>query len=361
MIGPYKEQAIALAKLTDEERAEEFEAFFDTLPESTKVLHKSVPRDSLTWRRAQVLGKQAAELAPYQAEPVQFPSAGFGKNGFLRMKMRKDREGDGRTIMVDMERRVPFVILKSLRWDDAMPDMRCVYIITTGGGVLQGDRYAVDFLIEEDAEAHISTQSATKIQAMDANYAIQVQRIKLEKNAYFEYMPDLTIPCEGSRYLTDTQIEMGENATMLYGEILVPGRIHHKPEEHFGFDLFSSCVRGYNTQGEETFCEKFVIEPKRQPMGQLGIMNEFDIFGNVLLLTPKENADEIFAQFGADFDIKKQVASGLSRLPNDAGLVFKVLGNEVKGVRERIHEFWEVVRKVVKGADLPPPFPWRPY
>ena len=183
----------------------------------------------------------------------------------------------------------------------------------------------------------------------------------MEDNAYFEYMPDLTIPCEHSRYLTDTRIEMGENATMLYGEVLVPGRIHHKPEEYFGFDVFSSCVRGYDKQGCETFCEKFILEPKRGNIQQLGVMNGFDVFANVIVLTPKHFADQIFAQMGVDYDIKKQLASGLSQLPNDAGLVFKVLGKEVKPVRERIHEFWRVVRKVVKGTELPDPFLWRPY
>ncbi len=354
-----KEALGSVAHIDEAARKAEFDAFFKTLPEATQILRDTVPEDSETWRRAQTIGNEAPELAPYHNEPGQFKSAGVGKNGFLRLKMR--RNPDGQTIMVDMERRTPFIILKSLCWDEAMPDMRCLYIITTGGGILQGDRYAIDFLIEEGAEAHISTQSANKIQAMDANYAVQTQTIKVEDNAYFEYMPDLTIPCVHSRYLTDTRIEMGENATMLYGEILVPGRIHHKPEEYFGFDVFSSCVTGYDKQGNETFCEKFILEPGRGTIQQLGVMNGFDVFANVIVLTPKHFADEIFAQMGVDYDIKKQLASGLSLLPNDAGLVFKVLGKEVKPVRERIHEFWKVVRKVVKGTELPDPFLWRPY
>ena len=357
---PKQETDCAVEEMDEAARKAEFDAFFDTLPEAVQILRDTVPRDSETWRRAQVIGKEAAELAPFQDEPGQFRSAGVGKNGFLRLKMRRDPE-TGRTGMVDMERRTPFIILKARCWDEAMPNMRCLYIITTGGGVLQGDRCAIDFLIEEGAEAHISTQTATKIQAMDANYAVQTQTIKLEKDAYLEYMPDLTIPCFNSRYLSDVRIEMGENATMLYGEILVPGRIHHKPEEYFGVEVFSTSVRAYDTQGNETFCEKYVLEPKRGNMQQLGVMNGFDIFANVILLTPKHHADEIFAQMGVDYDIKKQVASGLSCLPNDAGLVFKVLGNEVKAVRERIHEFWRVVRKVVKGTELPDPYLWRPY
>ena len=166
-----KEALGGVTEMDEAARKAEFDAFFKTLPEATQILRSTVPEDSETWRRAQIIGNEAPELEPYRDEPRQFKSAGVGKNGFLRLKMRRDT--DGRTIMVDMERRTPFIILKARCWDEAMPNMRCLYTITTGGGVLQGDRYAVDLLIEEGAEAHISTQTATKIQAMDANYAVQ--------------------------------------------------------------------------------------------------------------------------------------------------------------------------------------------
>ena len=173
-----KEALGCVTEMDEAARKAEFDAFFKTLPEATQILRSTVPEDSETWRRAQIIGNEAPELAPYRDEPIQFKSGGVGKNGFLRLKMRRDT--DGRTIMVDMERRTPFIILKARCWDEAMPNMRCLYTITTGGGVLQGDRYAVDLLIEEGAEAHISTQTATKIQAMDANYAVQTQTIKVE-------------------------------------------------------------------------------------------------------------------------------------------------------------------------------------
>lgn len=338
----------------------DFAAFLKTLPESTQWLGSSIPRDCEPWRRAQVLGTEAAEFDRFRDEPKQFRSAGLGKNGFIRFRMDLDVDGK-RTVMKDLERRAPFLALKARPWDEAIPEMCCMYICSTGGGMLQGDRYSIEFTVEEGACAYVSTQSANKIQAMDANYAVQAQTVHVKDNAYLEYMPDLTIPCKNARFLTDTRLEVGDNSTVLYGEILVPGRIHHSPDEYFGFDVYSACVRAYNKQGKELFCEKFVIDPKKQDLQQLGMMQGFDIYGNVVLLTPKENADAVFEQIDAKFNLKEQLVSGVSRLPNDAGLVFKVLGKEVKPVRERIHEFWAVVRKVVRGADLPDPFLWRPY
>ena len=337
---------------------QEFAEFLKTLPESTQWLGSSIPRDSESWRRAQTLGTKAAEFDPFRDEPAQFRSAGLGKNGFIRFRMEKGP--NGRTTMRDVDRRAPFLALKARHWDEDIPEMSCMYICTTGGGMLQGDRYSIEVVVEEDSCAYVSTQSANKIQAMDANYAVQAQTVRVKDNAYLEYMPDLTIPCKNARFLTDTRIEVGDNATVLYSEVLVPGRIHHREDEYFGFDIYSSCIRAYDKQDRELFCEKFVINPKLQDLAQIGMMQGFDVYGNVVLLTQKHFSDEIFAQIGAEFSIKEQLASGLSRLPNDAGLVFKVLGADVKVVRDRIYEFWAVVRKVVRGAGLPPPYLWRP-
>jgi len=53
------------------------------------------------------------------------------------------------------------------------------------------------------------------------------------------------------------------------------------------------------------------------------------------------------------------VAFGACRLPNDAGLVYKVLGRETGQVRAKVREFWEVARHEITGAAIPPPFFWR--
>jgi urease accessory protein len=42
-------------------------------------------------------------------------------------------------------------------------------------------------------------------------------------------------------------------------------------------------------------------------------------------------------------------------LPNDAGIIFKVLGRETSQVKAKVREFWGVVRQEIIGASLPPP------
>jgi urease accessory protein len=88
-------------------------------------------------------------------------------------------------------------------------------------------------------------------------------------------------------------------------------------------------------------------------------MGSFDVFANLVLLTPKDAADRIHARVDAEVDEGSGIAFGACRLPNDAGLIFKVLGRETAPVKAKAREFWAVVREEVTGTALPPPFFWR--
>ena len=121
-----------------------------------------------------------------------------------------------------------------------MPDLAWLFMISTAGCVLQGDRLALDVTLAPGARAHVTTQSATKVHTMDANCAVQTQSIALADGAYLEFMPEPLIPHRGARYLADTRISIAPTATLLYAEILQPGRKHHHPDECFGATLLSS-------------------------------------------------------------------------------------------------------------------------
>ncbi len=95
-------------------------------------------------------------------------------------------------------------------------------------------------------------------------------------------------------------------------------------------------------------------------MRQTGVMDGFDVFGNVILCTPTDEAERIQrASWRRSRSGEQGVAFGACRLPNDAGLIYKVLGRETAQVKAKVREFWSVVREEVTGARVPPPFLWR--
>ena len=311
---------------------------------------------SAPWASVETIGATVAELAPFQDEPRQLKSGTAGKSGFVRLGFEYE---DGRTVLKNLERRLPYIVQRALYCDRAMPQIPWVFIITSTGCVVQGDRLAMEVTLGSGAQAHITTQAASKIHAMDANYAAQVQSITVGDGAYLEFLPDPVIPHRRARFVSDTRIAIAPTATVLWSEIIQPGRKHHHPDECFGATVMSMSIAAARPDGRRLFTEKLVIEPKRFPVRQTGVMDSFDVLGNVILCTPKDHADRIHERVQASVDVGGGLAFGACRLPNDAGLIYKVVGRETAQVKAQVREFWRAVRKEVIGAEIPSPFLWR--
>ena len=297
----------------------------------------------------------APELALYHDEPEQMPSGAPGKHGVLDMAFA--RRGD-RSVLAHLYRKAPLLVQQALYWDEHLPGLPCVYIITTSGCVLQGDRLDMSVTVGPGAMAHVTTQSATKIHQMDANFAAQSQRLVLEDNAYLELLPGPVIPHRHCRFIARTQATVAESATLLSAELLQPGRKHYGTGELFEFDLYSSALTVSRPDGTPLFTEKLVAEPWRHPVRRVGAMGRFDILANVTLVTPARRAAQIFEQVVPGADSSADCVAGATRLPNDAGLVYKVLGLETEPVKAKVRAFWGLVRQQVTGAPVPAARSW---
>ncbi len=299
---------------------------------------------------------RAPELLRYQDQPRQLPAAAPGKVGRLRLGF--ERRGD-RTVLADLYRQAPLLVQQALYWDEAMPDLPCVFVCSTSGGVLQGDRLEVAIALGRDARAHVTTQGATRLQEMDANFASQTQEINLGPGAYLEYLPEALIPYRHSRFVSRTRVRVDAAATMLYAEIVMPGRKHHRGGELFEYDLLSLALRAERPDGRALFDERLLIEPQRVDVRRAGIMGPFDVFANVILLAPRAVSEAVYSATAATVDLEAGWAAGATRLPDDSGLAFRVLGMETHVVRTKVREFWARVRREAVGCALPPEFPWR--
>lgn len=297
------------------------------------------------------------EMQRYLREPEAMYVGAPGKHGYLRLGFELDKTG--KSIMRDLERRAPLIVQQELYFDEEMPEMPCVYILSSGGPNVDGDRYRQDITVKKDAFAHVSTGAATKLAEMKYNYSGMIQNFILEDNAYLEFLPEPIIPCRHTRFISDTRLSVAETATVIYSEIYMGGRKYYKDGELFEYDILSVCSHGERPDGKELFREKFVIDPKISNPRDLGIMGSFDVFANVIVMTPPEKAKIIYDNTDVFWDKEKRLAVGITRLPNDAGLLFKTLGMEPGPVKKIVREFASSVRLAVKGKPLFEEFPWR--
>lgn len=299
----------------------------------------------------------AREMAPYLREPEAMYVGAPGKHGYLRLGFELDKEG--KSILRDLDRRHPLIVQQELYFDEAMPEMPCVYILSSGGPNVDGDRYRQDITVKKDAFAHVATGAATKLAVMRFNYSGMVQNLVLEENAYLEFIPEPIIPCRHTRFISDTRLSVHETATVVYSEIFMGGRKYYGDGELFEYDILSVCSHGERPDGKQLFREKFVIDPKKENPRNLGVMGIFDVFANVIVMTPPDKAEEIYEKTEVFLDKKNKIAAGITKLPGNAGLLYKILGAEPGPVKKMVRNFASSVRMAVKRKPIPPEFPWR--
>ena len=296
------------------------------------------------------------EMKPYNRPTRAMYIGAPGKVGYLRLGFEIDAWG--KSILRDHERIAPLIVQKELYCDEGMPAMPVIYILSSGGPNVDGDRYEQDIEMRRGSFGHVTTGAATKIAEMKDNFSALYQNLTLEEDSYLEFMPEPTIPCKDARYVTYTDIVCHPSATLFYSEVFTSGR-KHRDNEMYEYDILSVTCNARRPDGQRLFREKFIIEPKNGQVRNLGIMGRYDVFANVIVLTPPDKAKEIYDATDVGFSNDGRLAVGITRLPNDSGLLLKVLGMETGPVKAKVREFGSTVRQAVKGCPLMPDFPWR--
>ncbi|MCP5005248.1 MAG: urease accessory protein UreD, partial [Planctomycetes bacterium] len=223
-----------------------------------------------------------SEFSQYDLEVPTLNVGHAGKVGLLSLVLANK---EGRTTLVENYHKVPLQVQKALYIDENMPHMPYIYIMSPSGGILQGDRLRVDIHGHEDTIFHITTQAATKIYRMERNYATQILNITLDKGSYAEFLPDMIIPYKDSRFYQEVNLKIHEDATCLYSEILLPGRVTYG--ESFLYEIFYSRFQATDLSGNFRCLDNMVFSPKTSNPESCGILGNWEIVANIYLLTKK--------------------------------------------------------------------------
>lgn len=273
------------------------------------------------------------------------------------LEMLFERTADGRHILSRLSRRAPLIVQQALYFDSEWPELPCVYTLSSGGPQVEGDRYTQHVELRTGAAAHISTGAATKVAEMTRDYAAVDTFITLGEGCYLEWLPEPTILCRGARLHTATHLIAPPSATLVHSEIYMAGRLHRG--ERWEFDILAGRITASRTDGQRLWNEHLVVQPHQDSVRSVGVMGRYDVWGAVTVLTRGECADQIYDSLHSHLTVDGQVALGVTRLPNEAGLAVRIVGDESSHIKAQVRKVCDGVRQVVCGRRLPAEFPWR--
>ena len=286
------------------------------------------------------------EVLAYDSPLAQLGVGKAGKIGALVLRLEQDKS-NGKTSVKEQYSRVPLYTQRALYLEEALSNMAYMYIISPSGGILQGDRYRMDITLRNHAFAHITTQGATRIYRMERNYATQIINIDVGEDCYFEYIPDQVIPYRDSRFYQEANLRVHDNATLLYSEIITPGRV--ASGEHFDYDICYMKAIAKDHSGGLKFTDVAMLEPKKRDMKMLGVLSNHDVVGNMYIIT-KNKLQEINISVNAALKAIPKIYAGATILPSNSGVGIRMLGNTASDVRYVIYEVVRIVRRIILDA-----------
>jgi urease accessory protein len=287
------------------------------------------------------------EVLRYKSEPSQMGVGKTGKIGILQLLLEEDDERK-KTIIKEKFCRVPLYVQRALYLEESIPSMAYIYIISPSGGILQGDRYRIDITLKKNSYAHITTQSATRVYKMERDFATQMVNIVVDDGCYFEYIPEQVIPFRNSRFYQIVDLNVHENSTMVYSEMIVPGRV--ASGEVFEYDICYVKTVAKDNFDKLRFTDTFKLEPKKEDLRSYGIMENLDTVSSLYILTKREYVKDIKNEINSIFKNIGIVRGGASVLPDNRGIIVRILGNTASEVRNAIFEILKITRKKILGA-----------
>ncbi|UGQ12729.1 urease accessory protein UreD [Yinghuangia sp. ASG 101] len=288
------------------------------------------------------------EFAALAGVPDTLPAWSPAKAGVLDLEFAYR---GGQTELVGRYQKSPLQMMRPLYIDPHLPDMAFVYVMVTGAGATQADRYRTDVVCGPDTRVHVTGQAATKVHRMEFDYATHRVGLRAAAGAYLEYLPDPVIPFRDARYFQHTDVVVEPGATVVLGETVVAGRIA-RGERH-AYRVLATDLEIRRPSGALLAIDTLRLEPGRGA-GVLGpgVLGGHDLVASLFVVTDRVPADDVARALLGALD-GRGVLSGVSVLPDDCGAWARVLGDDEPELGRAQRAAWDAVRRLLTGTPAP--------
>ena len=283
-------------------------------------------------------------------QPVQGGLAvgASGKVGLLELTLGPS---NGTTHVFRQYQRAPLYMYRPIYLDCGRPDMAFVFVLQSGDGVVQGDRYRIDVRCLPRAAVHLTTQAPSKVFGARQNFATQIVNLTVDEDAVLEYLPDPVLPFAGSRFLQTTRLSWHPDSTVIMGETLLPGRVAYG--EAHAFDFYCSATEVSTPGGHLVFADLLRLTPfTGEDPHSVGLLGHHHVVSTLYVLTGRVEPATVVELLRSVARLPG-VLRGVSELPNGCGATLRILGPTAQGVGDTLRAAWNAVRPALVGA--PPP------
>jgi urease accessory protein len=284
-------------------------------------------------------GRNGSPETPPTRDPDELTSTRrVGRDGWLRLGV--ERRGS-RSVVVRCASAVPLQVLAPVALDDRAV---VVSMLNPTGGLVGGDRLAIEVEVGPGAHACLTTPSATKVYRTAGGPAVQDVTLRLARDAVLEWVPDHTIPFAGCAFRQVIAAEVGEGARLVLVDAFAAGRVVRGEAWRFSHLESSLSVRD---AGGWVLHDRFVLRGGDGPWDALGLAESHPYFASVVVSSDEGLAG--FAEAVAEVAGPGPGRVGVGRLPR-RGVVIRCLAPSAPALDAIIQRVWSAARCHALGA-----------
>ena len=290
------------------------------------------------------------EVARFAGGLDTLPVGSPGKVGVLQLEVARTPRA---TELVGHYQKSPLLIMRPLYYDPVRPDMPYVYLMSTGAGVMQGDRLRTDLVFGPGTSTHVTTTAFTKVLKMKHDYAVAQTSLDVGPGAFVEYLPDPVIAFSDARLYQRTHVRLHPGGTLVAGETFVAGRL--ALGERHEYAVVAADLEVERPDGTVVATDRIRLSPSERETGGLAVLGDHDVMSTLFVFTEQAPAREIADVLHEALAPARDdgVESGVSVLPGDSGAWVRLLGDDIEQVTRPLEQAWRSIRIHLTGHAAP--------
>jgi len=298
-------------------------------------------------------------MAATPREAFQKISLDISEQGRARALMRLNFSRDsasGNTLLEDSFQEAPLKVVRAFTLEDGTA---LAHLHNVSGGLLGGDRLAMQVNLASGAKVQLTTTGATRIYRSRVGFSATTQcnQVSIGEGALLEYLPDATIPFGGARYLQRTSIELAAGAGMFWWEIVAPGR--EARGELFEYEEFAMRTH-VSVLGRRIAAENLCLRPRQETISSLARLGPYRYTATLYICRVGLEAgswrgvEDKVRELTAAMTRSGEILWGVSSLVAH-GLVVRCLARNGREVLPGLQAIWRCAKRHLYDREAIPP------
>ncbi len=225
-------------------------------------------------------------------------------------------------------------------------------ILHTAGGMVGGDRLAINLDLQPHTHALVTTTSAQKIYRSNSETSQQDIQIQVGEGAYLEWLPQETIVFNSAIYQQNLRVNLAADANWLGWEMMRFGRTARG--ETFMQGSMRSRTEVWQDQ-QPLWIDRQILTGSKEMLSSNNGLADQSVTGSLAWLGQPISSD-LLSQFRTLLNCVPQGHAGITRL--DKGLVCRYRGSSVLEARTLFIAIWQLLRLSFRQRSICVPRIW---